>query len=260
MKRIEDKDLDQLDGIRLSENEPFHFECRPDLACFNQCCRNLNLFLYPYDVLRLKSRLRLSADQFIEEYTDVILRPGNHFPDILLRMTPNKEQTCPFLTDKGCSVYTDRPYACRTFPTEHGVHINEETGEQTPVNLFRAPDFCLGQNEEKPQLVDEWLKDQGAVFYYKMLHLWSDVKRLFEDNPWGPEGPESQKGRMAFMAAYNTDDFKDFVFKSSFLKRYKVSSAHKKKMKQDETELLKFGFEWIKLFIWGIKSQKIKTK
>ena len=56
------------------------------------------------------------------------------------------------------------------------------------------------------------------------------------------------------MAAYNVDGFRDFIFQSSFLKRYKVKSALLKKLKTDDVQLLKFGFEWVKFFIWGIKS------
>ncbi len=89
---------------------------------------------------------------------------------------------------------------------------------------------------------------------------WAKVKRLFQDNPWGLEGPEGSKAKMAFMAAYNVDRFRGFIFQSSFLKRYKVKSALLKKLKIDDVQLLKFGFEWVKFFIWGIKSKNIRLR
>jgi hypothetical protein len=65
---------------------------------------------------------------------------------------------------------------------------------------------------------------------------------------------------MAFMATYNIDRFRDFVFHSSFLKRYKVKAAVLKKLKADDEELLKFGFDWVKLFLWNIKTKKIRMR
>jgi len=65
---------------------------------------------------------------------------------------------------------------------------------------------------------------------------------------------------MAFMATYNIDRFRDFVFQSSFLKRYKIKSVLLKKLKTDDLQLLKFGFEWVKVFIWGLKSKDIRPR
>jgi hypothetical protein len=62
------------------------------------------------------------------------------------------------------------------------------------------------------------------------------------------------------MATYNIDRFRDFVFQSSFLKRYKIKSAIRKKLKTDDVRLLKFGFEWVKVFIWGMQSKDIRLR
>lgn len=257
MKRIEDQDLGKIPGRRLEDGDVFCFECRPDISCFNLCCRNLNLFLYPYDIVRLKKKLRMTASEVIEKHTDVVLRPGNFFPEVLLTMADNEEKTCPFLSEKGCTVYSDRMYACRTFPTEHGVSMDEATGVLTPVHFCKPPDFCQGQYETKEWTVSSWSQDQGAVYYHKMMTEWTKVKILFQNDPWGADGPEGKMARMAFMAAYNMDDFKDFVFKSTFLKRYKVPKAFLKKAKKDEVELLRLGFAWIKLFCFGYPSPEL---
>jgi Fe-S-cluster containining protein len=121
MKHIDSNEIDKLPGIRIDKNDTFSFHCHPDIACFNRCCRNLNLFLYPYDVVRLKQALDLSSDEFLDRYVDIVLRPANFFPDVLLRMAENPEKTCPFLSASGCSVYADRPDTCRTFPIEQGL-------------------------------------------------------------------------------------------------------------------------------------------
>jgi uncharacterized protein len=260
MRRLDIEKLDQLPGIRIEENESFSFQCHSGLACFNQCCRNLNLMLYPYDVVRLKKRLGISSDLFLDRYVDLVLRPGNHFPEVLLKMSENNEKTCPFLTDAGCAVYPDRPDACRTFPIERGVVFQESGNPVRFVYLFRPPDFCMGKNEKMIFTPKAWLKDQEARPFQQMTAAWATLKRLFENDPWEGQGPECPKAKMAFMAAYNMDQFREFVFKSTFLKRYKVKADVLKKIRASDTELMILGFEWIKFYVRGIKSLSIRLR
>jgi len=62
------------------------------------------------------------------------------------------------------------------------------------------------------------------------------------------------------MATYNVDQFREFVFGSSFLDRYKVKRDLLKKLEKDEVQLLLFGFEWVKLFLFGMTSKKIRPR
>ncbi len=261
MKYLDIDDLNQLPGTRLKAEETFKFRCHPQVACFNRCCRNLNLFLYPYDVIRLKHRLNLSSDQFLDKYVDIVLREANYFPEVLLSMSDNPERTCPFLSDAGCAVYPDRPDTCRTFPVEQGVYYDAASKTSKLIHFFRPPDFCQGPYEQQEWTARSWARDQEAVVYNQMTLLWSEIKRLFQENPWGLEGPEGPKAKMAFMATYNVDLFRDFVFNSTFLKRYKLKSAIRNKIRNDDVALMKFGFEWVKFFVWGLptKSFRIST-
>ena len=244
----------------LKKDERFAFRCHAGLKCFTKCCRNLNLFLYPYDVLRLKNRLNISSDQFLGSYVDIVLRESNFFPDVLLRMSENEEKTCPFLDGSGCTVYPDRPDTCRTFPLEQGILFQEASRKTTDVYFFRPPDFCLGQHESQEWTTESWAEDQEAVDYHQMTAKWSEVKALFHVDPWGPEGPHGSKGKMAFMATYNLDRFREFILHSTFLKRYKVKSDVLKKIKTDDGALMKFGFGWVKLFVWGIQQPYLKKR
>ena len=260
MKNLDIDDLDKIAGIRLENNDTFSFQCHSGLSCFNKCCRNLNLFLYPYDVIRLKNGLGISSDKFIDKHVDIVMRDSSFFPEVLLRMSHDEERTCPFLSESGCLVYLDRPDACRTFPVEQGVVYDAETKKTSLVYFFRPPDFCLGQYENKQWTTESWANDQDAVIYNKMTVKWSELKSLFQVDPWGREGPAGHKAKMAFMAIYNIDLFSDFLFKSSFLKRYKIKYEILKKVKKDDAELMKLGFEWVKYFLWGIKTKSIRKK
>jgi Fe-S-cluster containining protein len=260
MKHLDEDQINNLPGIRIKENDTFQFRCYPGVACFNRCCRNLNLFLYPYDVIRLKQSLGLSSDQFLDRYVDIVLRPQNYFPEVLLRMADDSEKRCPFLTEAGCSVYSDRPDTCRSFPVEQGILYDAARKKDIPVYYYRPPGFCCGRHEKKEWSIPEWIRDQDAELHNKMTVRWAELKRLFQNNPWGFEGPGGPKAKMAFMAIYNIDRFRDFVFQSSFLKRYKVKTAILKKLKSDDLQLLKFGFEWVKVFVWGIRSKDIRLR
>ena len=260
MKPIEIEEIDNLPGIRIKDADTFCFRCHPDVACFNRCCRNLNLFLYPYDVLRLKQALQISSDAFLDRYVDIVKRPSNYFPEVLLRMTDNREKTCPFLTDAGCAVYHHRPDTCRTFPIEQGLLFDAAQNKDQSVFFYRPPDFCLGRHEHQEWTIPDWIEDQEAEQYHAMTIRWSQIRRLFQNDPWGVEGPQGPKGKMAFMATYNIDAFRNFVFHSSFLKRYRVNSTRRKKMKSDDVALLKFGFEWVKVFVWGLASKVIRPR
>lgn len=260
MKSIDIDNLKDLRGKRIKGNDIFSFRCYPGIGCYNRCCRNLNLFLYPYDVMRLKSALNLSSDVFLDQYVDVVLRSGNYFPEVLLRMSESKDKTCPFLVDAGCSIYADRPDTCRTFPIEQGILYDAARKKDAPFHFFRPPDFCLGQHEDQQWTVATWSRDQDAERYHRMTIRWAEIKRLFQNDPWGAEGPEGPRGKMAFMATYNIDRFREFVFNSSFLKRYKVKPVILKKIKNDDGALLTFGFDWIKFYLWGIKGISFKER
>ena len=260
MKCIDADKQDQIPGRRLTPDDTFCFRCHPQIACFNKCCRNLNLFLYPYDVMRLKNRLEISSGEFIDRHVDVVLRQGHYFPEVLLRMADNDQRTCPFLTDEGCSVYADRPDTCRTFPVEQGALFDAATGKSTPVHFFRPPDFCLGPQETQEWTIASWTRDQEAERYHRMTLRWAEIRRLFQNDPWGTEGPRGARAKMAFMATYNVDSFREFVFGSSFFKRYHVKSDLKKRLRRSDKDLLLFGFEWVRLFVWGIKSKQIKVR
>ena len=52
--------------------------------------------------------------------------------------------------------------------------------------------------------------------------------------------------QMFFMASYNIDKFRTFVFESSFLKRYPEDPQTLEKIKIDEVALLEFGLKWLK--------------
>jgi hypothetical protein len=175
-------------------------------------------------------------------------------------MAEDAERTCPFLTAAGCNVYPDRPDTCRTFPVERGLRYDRRSGRNDPVYFYRPPDFCLGQREDARWTVDAWTRDQEALVYSRMTTRWAEIRQLFQQDPWGGEGPAGPRAKMAFMAAYNIDRFREFVFGSSFLDRYKLKAEVVRKIRKDDRALLELGFDWIKLFVWGFNVKRIRPR
>jgi hypothetical protein len=104
-----------------------------------------------------------------------------------------------------------------------------------------------------------WSGGESEI-YARMTRKWYELKRLFFEDPWGGEGPEGRRAKMAFMATYNIDRFRDFLLNSSFLKRCRISAADLRKIETDDAALLEFGFDWVRLFLWGIASPRIRFR
>jgi hypothetical protein len=45
------------------------FNCYKGISCFNACCRHADVQLTPYDILRLKENLGVSASEFLKSHT-----------------------------------------------------------------------------------------------------------------------------------------------------------------------------------------------
>jgi hypothetical protein len=59
-----------------------------------------------------------------------------------------------------------------------------------------------------------------------------------------------QTKQMFFLASYNIDKFRTFVFESSFLKRYVVDAAAQERIRNDEVALLEFGMKWLRFLLF----------
>lgn len=237
------KDKNRMSRRRMAPEHLFKFNCSPGVSCFTQCCRDVTIVLTPYDLLRLKHRLGMSSDQFLESHALVIPKPKRLIPMVVLKMNEN-DKKCPFVTAKGCSVYEDRPWACRMYP------LNTE-GDGT-FDLVSNSDQCRGLEQETEWKIEKWLETQGLVPYEEMNELLSTITIPMQIHETEIENPQVSK--MVFMCLYNIDKFRDFVFKSSFLNRFEVEEPERIEVIRDnDLELLKFAMDWIKFGVFGEK-------
>jgi len=257
VRYLEPDAIDTLDGQRLTGHEAFRFHCHGGLACFNRCCRNVHLLLYPFDLLRLKRYLGLTAAEFLERHTDAVLRPGSFFPDLLLRMSRDDEGSCPFLGDSGCAVYPERPDVCRLFPLQQAALCDAGGAPVEALYFLRPPPFCLGPRETRQRTPEAYCREQQAGTYHPLTRKWAELWRRFQQDPWAGAGPSCPQARMVFMALYNLEEFHRFVFESSFLKRFRLGPGVAAKARSSEEELLHLAMDWVQLLLWRVSSARI---
>lgn len=175
---------------RLAKDETFHFRCHPGVPCFTECCRQLDLALTPYDVLRLAKNLGLSGAEFLKQYAVIEHLEGEAFPQVYLGMVDDGRASCPFVSTAGCAVYHDRPGACRTYPLGRGAYRTAD-GSIGEMHVLLTEPHCRGFLETAAQTADSWQADQDLHAYNAMndelLSLLQD-QRLKEG--WRPDGNE----------------------------------------------------------------------
>lgn len=231
------------------ENAAFHFRCAPDVQCYMTCCRKLDLILYPYDIMRLKTRLAISSEEFMRRHVRLGASAHPFFPAVMLLMAANEAQTCPFLDHNGCTVYEDRPTACRTYPLERAVTRSPKRGRPEEYYFMTDHPYCLGHQEPMTWTVKTWLKDQKVQQYNAVNDLWAEIDTLFAQNPWQGEGAGGPLQQMAFMACYNIDGFRRFAEENRLFDQFRLEASHRRLLGEDDETLLKFGFEWLKLIL-----------
>lgn len=234
-------------GMEPLGPEGFRFACDPEVPCFTRCCRRLELQLYPYDIIRLKKRLGISSEEFLERYAGVVKGANPYFPTVVLRMRPDPEYTCPFLDPaSGCTVYSDRPSACRTYPLERAVDRQATAGRRRDFYFLVRHDYCQGHGRGRQWPLKEWLSDQQLLPYNLMADRWAEMDTLFAANPWKGEGAAGPRQLLAFMICYNIDRFRDYVRDHDLLRRAGLDKARRRAVALDDEALLSFGFDWLR--------------
>jgi Fe-S-cluster containining protein len=242
---------------RLSEDSTFKFACHPGVPCFNDCCGDVNIFLTPYDILRLKKNLNMSSEKFLADYTIIPFDKELKYPIVLLQMQDDDKKSCPFVGENGCTVYEDRPWACRMYPL--GMASPKEGGEGLDDEFYflLEESFCKGFNEENTLTVADWMENQGINEYNKMGYYFKELTLhdFFQDG----SDVTPEKIEMFFLACYNLDAFRDFLFSSTFFDKFEIDDATKELIKSDDVELLKFSYTWLRFALFGEKTLKIKS-
>jgi hypothetical protein len=235
-------------ALNLEDN--FQFACHRGLECYTSCCRDVNIFLTPNDVRRLKNAIGITSSEFLEKYTDLVTIKNRLLPLIQLKMDTENENKCFFVRSHGCVYYEHRPWACRMFPLDEfaaGGFALATSGER-----------CHGLVKGDQWKVREWLMNQGATQSKEADGNWESLAANPLLTEVDAENPQIQQ--MIIMALYDLDRFRQFVLKSSFLERFDLEPEQLDAIKSEEIALLDLGYSWVRFGLLGQKTLKLKPE
>jgi len=226
---------------RLCGAKKFSFGCHSRVKCFTECCRELELALSPYDVLRLRKKLALSSADFINRHIVLEQEENDVFPRLYLGMVDDGRASCPFVSSAGCRVYEDRPGACRAYPVGRGV--TGPADRQQEIYVLVRENHCRGFGEPQSYSVAEWFHNQGLSEYNSIN---DEVMSLMYHEQTG-QGTRLTPEQINFflLALYKLDEFRSFVSGTDFAARFKVEEKDRQAALADEESLLRFGIGWL---------------
>lgn len=235
----------------ISIDDSFTFSCSSELNCFNMCCKDVNQFLYPYDILRLKKNLGIRSDDFLNTYTFIYSGDTTGLPVVSFRTRPSDGHTCPFVGENGCRVYPDRPASCRIFPLARAISRSRQTGDiQEHFALIKDP-ICKGFNTKTTMTVRQFISDQDLSTYNehndKMIELISLKQQIL---PGALDNPSKEK---FILACYNMDGFRDAIFNDHLIGDHLLPQDLYHRIKTDDVALLGVGMAWIASELFGKK-------
>ncbi|SFM96992.1 YkgJ family cysteine cluster protein [Thermodesulforhabdus norvegica] len=227
--------VESKEELVLEGGDSICFACHQGLPCFTRCCRDVNIYLTPYDVLRMRRALGMGSSEFLSRYTRSFLAKVTHVPVVQLLMDP-ETLNCLLVTDEGCRIYDDRPWACRMYPLD----INPR--KPGSYRLIAGADKCFGLKEAQSWTLKEWLSSQGIEPYERMEALYQSIM------PAGfkPGGiMDAGLGKLIFLA-YDLDIFMEMVKDPKFRKLHEISEPEFNEAMSNDEKLLELAFGYIK--------------
>lgn len=250
-----------IEPAKYTRDSRFKFRCHKGVKCFTLCCRGIEIILPPYDIIRIKNRLKMSSEEFLQRYTKLEFLGRTQIPVVTIKMLDEEDGRCPFVTPDGCAIYSDRPSSCRYYPVGMTTfkRQDKQAGEEEDFYFMVRENHCLGFQEDKEWTIEEWRKDQGVDIYDEINKGWMEI--ILRKKSYGPTAELSKKAlQMFFMVYSDIDKFRQFVFESSFLEKYDIAEETIAKIKGNELELMKFGFDWLNSALFGAEAVKLKDE
>ncbi len=234
---------------KLKPEETFCFSCHPAISCFTECCRQLELALTPYDVLRLKKACGLSSEEFLDRYVIVEQEEHETFPRFYLTMVNDDRESCVFVSTSGCTVYQDRPGACRAYPMGRAAfrQPDSEVGKMEEFFVIIKENHCRGFQEQQVQNASSYVQEQGLPLYNRfndrvatiLQHEQVRQKRRFSED----------RIEQFILALYNLDQFRTQLFAGTLPEMTPLDAAMQERLVDDE-QLLLHAIDWLQKILF----------
>lgn len=229
------------------------FSCHKGIGCWNACCSNIDISLTPYDVLRMKTRLGITSTEFLKDYTVPYEMEKDGIAGIKFRPVEGGS-ACRFMKPEGCDIYTDRPTACRYYPVALlSMRKQDEYVDRDSYAIVKE-DHCKGHEVNRRITIADYRKEQGLEEYDDLARGWRQL--VLKKKSSGPTigKPTLRSRQLFFMACYDIDRFREFVFADSFAKLFELKQEEKDAMATDDVALLQFAFRFLRQVLFGEES------
>lgn len=246
-----------LQPVELTLDSAFQFRCHKDIACFNACCRNIDLQLTSYDILRLKNHLGLTSSEFVGRYTVPFEMDSHGMPGLKMATKPGTSE-CIHLTEEGCRVYEDRPAACRYYALGNMAVRKKDSSEVEDAYFVVREEYCLGHEEPHEQTVAEYRVEQGLDKYDEMNSHWRRL--ILKKRSAGPAvGSPSERSLQLFdMCSYDLDSFREFIQSPKFKEVVELPPEQEQELIDDEESLHEFAMRFLEQVLFGVNSVKVR--
>jgi len=243
----------------LDQDSRIQFHCHPGISCFNACCKSIEIQITPYDILRLKKHLGLDSSDFVARYTVPYAMDGQGMPGLHLATKPGGGE-CVFLTQQGCSVYQDRPTACRYYALGVMGMRKQEQSVVEDIYFLVKEDHCRGHAEPQTQTISEYRAAQGVVPYDEANREWRDI--VIKKRTSGPTvGQPSARSMQLFdLCSYDLDNFRLFIQSEGFQEGFDVGAEAMQQLLEDELSLLQFALRFLKQALFAEMTIPLKPQ
>ena len=234
----------------FGEDKTICFRCHRGIACWNACCSNIDISLTPYDILRLKRRLGITTTEFLERYTLPYEMEKDGIAGVKLRPVEGGT-ACRFMVPEGCSVYEDRPTACRYYPVALlSMRRQDEATDRDSYALVKEP-HCLGHDEPREITIGDYRREQGLPEYDELARGWRQL--ILKKKSSGPTigKPSKRSLQLFFMACYDVDRFREFVASDGFDELFDLPAEEMRKVLADDADLMLFAFRFLRQTLFG---------
>ena len=241
----------------LEGSAEIQFRCRKGIDCWNACCSNIDISLTPYDILRLSRRRGISTTEFLMQYTFPYEMEKDGIAGVKLKPVENGS-ACQFMVPEGCSVYADRPTACRYYPVALlSLRRSDEFTDRNAYAIVKEP-HCHGHLEPRRLTIEAYRQEQGLTDYDELARGWRQL--ILKKKSSGPTvgKPSKRSLQLFFLACYDLDRFRTFVASAQFAEAYDLPDEEMKTILIDDQETMLFGFRFLRQVMFGEETIKLK--
>ena len=243
----------------VEDSHVIEFSCHKGIGCWNACCSNIDISLTPYDVLRMKKRLGVTSTEFLKDYTVPYEMEKDGIAGIKFRPVENGT-ACRFMKPEGCDIYSDRPTACRYYPVALlSMRKQDEYVDRDSYAIVKE-DHCKGHDEKRSLTIADYRKEQGLEEYDELARGWRQL--VLKKKSSGPAigKPSLRSRQLFFMACYDVDRFREFVFSSSFTNLFELKQEEKDAFATDDIALMQFAFRFLRQVMFGEESISLNAE